>query len=115
MDKEQLHQYMNRSESEPRSALFSQLRPDLVRDHETGRRHQQNSIVCPLTWTHPRPRSALQFARVCQSLSVSIRFSDESASKVFRMVKILIWFFYNYYYFLLKSAHNVLCFLLLVS
>ena len=80
--------YFIRFESESRSAVFPQLRANLVRYHATGRRADQDPVVGSLARTHSGPRSAVQFAGIRQRLPVPRWLTNEPATQMLRLVNV---------------------------
>lgn len=84
--------YHIRSEPDSRPAVLPELCANLVRHDETGGRADQDPLVGPLARTDPRPRPALQLARIRQGLQLPGELAYESTPQMFCLVKILYTF-----------------------
>lgn len=75
-----------RPEHDPRSAVLSQLRPNLVRIHAAGGRSDQDPLRGPLARIRSCPGTTFEFSRLCQRLQMPTGQHHESGGKVQRVV-----------------------------
>jgi len=75
-----------RLEHDPRPAVLSQLRPNLVWIDAAGGRSDQDPVRGPLAGIRPCPGATFEFARLRQRLQLPIGQHHESGGKVQRVV-----------------------------
>lgn len=74
------------AEHDPRPALLSQLRPDLVRIHAAGGCTDQDPLGSPLAGLCPCAGAALEFAGLCPRLQLLVGQHHESGGEMQRVV-----------------------------
>jgi hypothetical protein len=76
-----------RDKPDTRPTFLPQLRSDLVRLYEAGRRSYQNPVVCALPWAHQGAGPVVKLVGLRSSFQLSPGIAHEPAAQVFCVVK----------------------------